>query len=111
MKTDRVKAFEDQAKALLINQGILVTSRIISLDSLTNIVSRIHVMIGAPKKKEEESDVKPLERLQAWLNGEDVAGFPVTVSLKPVEDALTLVPVPGSNGEDLEDETEDDDGS
>ena len=80
-KTDRVKAFENYAAALMTNQAILVTSRIISLDSMGKMVQSVHQMLGPPKKKSEDVEAKPLEALAAWLNGDTIEGFPSTFTM------------------------------
>ena len=81
--TDRVAAFENYAKDLARNIAILSMSRSMSLEGISRTIAQIHSMIGAPKKKTETKEEKPLEALAQWLNGEGVPGFPEVAEVPP----------------------------
>jgi len=75
--------FENYAKDLARNIAILSMSRSMSLEGISRTIAQIHSMIGAPKKKTETKEEKPLEALAQWLNGEGVPGFPEVAEVPP----------------------------
>lgn len=91
-------AFEGLCKDLGDNMSLLAFSRIMGVDSQIKMILQTHTMIGAPTKKAETSEEKPLEMFSDWLNGEDVPEF----------DRSPLEPSPSDPSEDgVESEADD----
>jgi hypothetical protein len=74
------------ALSVASNLGILSFSRMMGLDAALKMIRDTHTMIGAPKKKTENVEEKPLEALADWLNGKDVPGLPFGADVQGIEE-------------------------
>jgi hypothetical protein len=108
MEQDRTKAFENAVRSIARNMPVLAFSRVLGIDNQFKMFLQTHTMIGAPKKRAESNEEKPLELLRDWLNKDpagDVLGVPVA-TLEPEDAEDPEVPDPL---DDLGDEEEEDD--
>jgi len=88
---DRVTAFEKMNVEIASNLGVLAFSRAMGLDAALKMIRDTHTMLGAPKKKTETAEEKPMEALRDWLNGGDVPELElVAAPADPIEEEESM---------------------